>query len=101
MADEDIHVYPINDLQEHILEGLDCPCEPTIEVVGAVLVIAHNAWDNREIIEQAEEIINYLEKRCEISSEFAKNLRNQLKTKGVRSFGMKKEDEYYLKQEGF
>jgi len=49
--------------------------------------------------EQAKEIICYLEKRGKISPEYAKKLRNQLKTKGVRSFGTKKEDEYYLKQD--
>jgi hypothetical protein len=49
--------------------------------------------------EQAEEIISYLEKRKEISSEYAKKLRKQLKKKGVRSFGSKKEDDYYLKQD--
>ncbi|PVX23214.1 MAG: DUF2095 domain-containing protein [Candidatus Bathyarchaeum sp.] len=50
--------------------------------------------------EQAEEIICYLEKRQEISPEYAKKLRKQLKTKGVRSFGAKKENDYYLKQDG-
>ena len=52
-------------------------------------------------VEQAEEIIDYLEKRGEISFEYAKKLRKQLKEKGVRSFGSKKEDDYYLKQDGF
>jgi hypothetical protein len=51
--------------------------------------------------EQAEEIICYMEKRQEISPDYAKKLRKQLKTKGVRSFGAKKEDDYYLKQDGF
>ena len=51
--------------------------------------------------EQAEDIICYLEKRGEISSEYATKLRKQLKTKGLRSFGSKKEDDYYLKQDGF
>jgi hypothetical protein len=51
--------------------------------------------------DQAEEIIGYLEKRKEISPEYAKKLRKQLKEKGVRSFGSKKEDDYYLKQDGF
>ena len=51
-------------------------------------------------VEQAEEIICYLETRGEISSEYAKKLRKQLKEKGVRSFGSKKENDYYLKQDG-
>jgi hypothetical protein len=49
--------------------------------------------------EQAEEIIDYLEKRREISAAYAIKLRKQLKEKGVRSFGSKKEDDYYLKQD--
>jgi len=44
---------------------------------------------------QAEEIIDYLEKRQEITREHAKRLRKQLRTKGVRSFGPKKHDDYY------
>jgi hypothetical protein len=47
--------------------------------------------------EQAEEIIAYLEKRGEIEKEYAERLRKQLKDKGVRSFGPKKEDNFYLK----
>ncbi|MEM0057332.1 MAG: DUF2095 family protein [Candidatus Bathyarchaeia archaeon] len=50
--------------------------------------------------EQAEEIIAYMEKRGEISSEYAAQLRKQLKEKGVRSFGPKKEENYYLKKAG-
>jgi len=48
--------------------------------------------------EQAEEIINFLEKRGEITEEYASRLRKQLREKGVRSFGPKKEDDYYLKR---
>jgi hypothetical protein len=58
MSDNDVHVYPVNELKEHNLTGTDCPCEPTIEVVGANLVIIHNAWDHREIIEQAIDAMN-------------------------------------------
>ena len=47
--------------------------------------------------QQAKEIINYMEKRGEINREYAQRLRKQLKEKGVRSFGSKKEDGYYLK----
>ncbi len=52
--------------------------------------------DNRK---QAEEIIDYLEKRREITVEYASNLRKQLKAKGVRSFGPKKQDDYYSRAE--
>ena len=49
--------------------------------------------------DQAEQIIGYMEKKQEINPAYAKKLRKQLKTKGVRSFGAKKEDDYYLKQD--
>ena len=51
--------------------------------------------------QQAEEIICYLEKRQEISPEYGVKLRKQLKNKGVRSFGSKKESDYYLRHDGF
>lgn len=47
---------------------------------------------------QAKEIIDYLERRGEITTEYARRLKRQLKEKGVRSFGTKKEEGYYLKQ---
>jgi hypothetical protein len=50
--------------------------------------------------QQAEEIINYLERRKEINHEYARKLKKQLREKGVRSFGLKKEEGYYLKQGG-
>lgn len=51
--------------------------------------------------EQAETIIAFMEKRCEITPKRATQLRAQLKKKGVRSFGPKKEDAYYFKQGGY
>jgi len=47
--------------------------------------------------EQAKEIIEYMEKRGEIEIGYALKLKKQLKQKGVRSFGSKKERDYYLK----
>ena len=49
---------------------------------------------------QAEEIIGYLEKRGELTKDYAKALKQQLKKKGVRSFGSKREDNFYFKQSG-
>ena len=51
--------------------------------------------------EQAEEIIAYVEKKGEVTKEHAAKLRKQLKRKGVRSFGPKKEENYYFKHGGF
>lgn len=47
---------------------------------------------------QAVEVINYLEKKGEISSSHAVKLKKQLKEKGVRSFGAKKSENYYIRQ---
>jgi hypothetical protein len=47
--------------------------------------------------EQGLGIIAYLEKRGEIDKQYANKLRKQLREKGVRSFGPKKESDYYLK----
>ncbi len=49
---------------------------------------------------EAEAIIAYLEKRGELTKEYAEELRQQLTKKGVRSFGPKKEEHYYFKQSG-
>jgi hypothetical protein len=49
---------------------------------------------------QAEEIITYMQKRGELTKEKACELRTQLKKEGVRSFGPKKEENYYFKQGG-
>ena len=47
---------------------------------------------------QAEAIITYLERRGELTKEYAAKLREQLKREGIRSFGSKKEENYYFKQ---
>jgi hypothetical protein len=49
---------------------------------------------------QAEEIIAYLQKKGEITQEYAEELRCQLKREGVRSFGPKKEENYYFREGG-
>lgn len=56
---DDIHVYPLKDLREHVLVGTDCPCEPEVHIAGgATLVIVHNSFDHREIVEEAVRIMN-------------------------------------------
>ena len=46
---------------------------------------------------EAKKIIDFLEKRGEISDKYATKLRHQLREKGIRSFGTKKTDGYYLR----
>ena len=47
--------------------------------------------------EEANSIIDYLENRGEISKKYANNIRDQIKDKGIRSFGPKKKENYYFK----
>ena len=54
---DDIHIIPLGDLHEHIV-GTNCPCEPKIEVEGEVLIYIHNAWDHREAVEWAKELLH-------------------------------------------
>jgi hypothetical protein len=49
---------------------------------------------------QAEEIINYLEKKGEITKKSARELRCKLKNEGLRSFGPKKEENHYFREGG-
>lgn len=49
---------------------------------------------------QAEEIIDYMEKRGEVDHKYALKLKTQLMKKGVRSFGAKREEGYYLRESG-
>lgn len=49
-------------------------------------------------VEEAYEVIDYLEKRGEISSDEARMYREKLEKEGLRSFGPMKEDDYYYKE---
>ena len=51
--------------------------------------------------EQALEIIDYLERKGDITPEYAEKLRRQLREKGLRSFGPKKEPGYYFRVAGY
>jgi hypothetical protein len=46
---------------------------------------------------QVEEIITYLHKKGELTAKDAAEIRDQLKRDGLRSFGCKKEEDYYFK----
>lgn len=49
------HITPINDIEPHE-ESTTCKCLPKVEIVenGDMLVV-HNSFDGREIIEKLEE----------------------------------------------
>ncbi|HID90353.1 TPA: DUF2095 domain-containing protein [Candidatus Bathyarchaeota archaeon] len=50
--------------------------------------------------EEALEIIDFMERKGEITPAYAERLREQLKTRGLRSFGLKKERGYYFRIAG-
>jgi len=46
-------------------------------------------------VEEALDTINYLESKAEITTQYAARLKAQLRRHGVRSFGLRKDDDYY------
>jgi hypothetical protein len=50
--------------------------------------------------EEAERTISYLLAEGEITSQCAEDLRKQLRERGLRSFGSKKDDGFYLREAG-
>jgi len=52
----EIHVHPLDDLREHVLDGHDCGCIPFDgpPTSNGYPVIVHNSWDGREILERAK-----------------------------------------------
>ncbi len=52
-------------------------------------------------VEEALEVIDYMEKRGEIDHEYAERLRTILREEGLRAFGSKKEPGYYFKAAGY
>lgn len=47
---ENVHVVPINDLREHVIDGTTCWCKPRVDEEMDNLVI-HNSMDERESYE--------------------------------------------------
>jgi len=54
------HVLPTKDIEEHT-ELSTCKCCPRVEkdYENGVVIIVHNSFDGRELVEQANEIIKY------------------------------------------
>jgi len=55
-SENDIDVIPTNDIKEHI-SGVDCLCNPKVEIEGACLIIIHNSYDFREVKEGMSTLI--------------------------------------------
>ncbi len=52
------HIYPLNDVQEHDLEAVGCSCIPKIMFEEGDMLIVHNSFDGREILERIESDLN-------------------------------------------
>ena len=48
------HVTPTNDLFPHNEIGTLCDCKPEVEFVEDRIVVTHNAWDGRDLIDEVE-----------------------------------------------
>ena len=44
-----LHVFPIDDLRDHVLVGCDCWCNPEYDEVDDI--VTHNSMDGREDFE--------------------------------------------------
>jgi hypothetical protein len=66
------HIYPTNDEKPHDTESTTCHCGPRIEWADpqtgepyAEALVIHNAFDCREIVEQAEAILSQIPPSCQ------------------------------------
>ncbi len=105
---------PINAVRKNPLEaeeaamGVECECDeeelvPCTETPDKLRHFNPSTVDfirRCDTEAQAEEIISYLQKKSEITKENAEQMRCQLKQKGVRSFGPKKEENHYFREGG-
>lgn len=51
------NIIPVNDLKEHI-GSVGCECSPKVIFEEGEMIVVHNSYDRRELIEEAIEIIN-------------------------------------------
>jgi hypothetical protein len=91
---------------EAVAEGKECeeeefgPCTETPDKLRHFNPSAVDFIRRCDTVAQAEEIIVYLQKKGEITVEYAEELLLQLKRDGLRSFGPKKEEYYYFREGG-
>lgn len=54
LAMDRYHIYPLDDLREHVTDGGDCWCHPEIDDE----LIIHRSLDGREKIETGERLVH-------------------------------------------
>jgi hypothetical protein len=52
-----IQIIPRNDTEPHE-QTQSCKCNPMLETVNNILIVTHNAYDLREVIEVTNKILN-------------------------------------------
>ena len=55
---DEYHILPHNDIREHREVGTHCACRPVIERYGENMLVIHNAFDARELLEEVHNQIN-------------------------------------------
>ncbi len=88
-----------SETQEYQIDGVrvmsedsDKPSEPRTYIPSVVDYIRRC-----DTVSQALEILEYLVKSGELTNSMARDIKRQLKSEGLRSFGTKKEKGHYLK----
>jgi hypothetical protein len=84
---------PISSVRTNARTGEKVSSKGYVHYMPDVIDFIRRCDTNKE----AEEIIDYVEKRGEIEKQYAAKLRKQLKERGLRSFGSKRDHDYYLR----
>jgi len=87
----------VNDVEETMLAEAENALPDKFRHYNPTVIDFIRRCDTKD---QAEEIVAYMQQRREITEEYANKVRAQLKKEGLRSFGSKKEEDYYYKQGG-
>ncbi|MFW9918446.1 MAG: DUF2095 family protein [Candidatus Thorarchaeota archaeon] len=86
--------------QEYTIDGVRIMSEDHEEQTSDEGTFLPNAIDyirRCDTVPQAIEIVDYLLNRGELTTGQARDIKKQLKSEGLRSFGAKKEKDHYLK----
>jgi hypothetical protein len=53
------HVVPVDDLKKHSEDSaVPCDCDPKVQMEDGDMILVHNSYDGREMIEEATKILN-------------------------------------------
>lgn len=52
-----INILPRNDIKEHV-EDITCACGPEVIIENGEMIIIHNSYDRREVMEFVNEVLD-------------------------------------------